>query len=173
MVKSANTKAKSRPAAKGRPLMSRKSVAAAVVGIASVINACSSPNPFERKRFADVQTPLKNAVVSVANQFADGPAGRVSAEGMQKIITAFPRANLCLKRVREILAERRAAKRDEFGRVDMSRNRKGRAPTKGASKFTKVTAKKLIEIDRKHHGVLTIREFQAEIPNQISVRAEI
>ena len=92
MVKSANTKAKSRPARKGRPLMSRKSVAAAVVGIASVISACTSPNPFERKRFADVQTPLKNAVVSVANQFADGPAGRISAEGMQKIIAAFPRA---------------------------------------------------------------------------------
>ena len=121
MAKSANTKAKSRPARKGRPLMSRKSVAAAVVGIASVINACMSPNPFERERSADVQTPLKNAVVSVANQFADGPAGRVSAEGMQKIITAFPRANLCLKRVRENLAERRAAKRDEFGRVDISR----------------------------------------------------
>ena len=131
MVKSANTKAKSRPARKGPPLMSRKSVAAAVVGIASVINACTSPNPFERKRFADVQTPLKNAVVSVANQFADGPAGRISAEGMQKIIAAFPRANLAPRRVQEILAEWRAAKRDEFGRVDISRNRKGRAPTKG------------------------------------------
>ena len=65
MVKSANTKAKSRPARKGRPLMSRKSVAAAVVGIASVINACMSPNAFERERSADVQTPLKNAIVSV------------------------------------------------------------------------------------------------------------